>query len=135
MKLNSLFRKFSVFVSNLVGKPASFFVALSLIILWAASGPIFDYSNRWQLVVNTGTTIATLLMVFLIQNTQNRDSKAIHIKLDELLRKLKGEHYMNLEELPDEDIEKLHTRSKKLHERHETELKKRSKRRKNIQNK
>lgn len=129
MKVNDLFRKFAVFVSNVVGKPLSFFIAVLLIMLWAISGPVLNYSTTWQLIINTVTTIVTLLMVFLIQNTQNRDSKAIHIKLDELLRKLRGEHYMNLEDLPDEDIEKLHTRSRKLHERYESELKKRSKKR------
>lgn len=130
MKLNAIFRKLAVFVSNLVGKPMSFFVALLLIVLWALSGPIFSYSNRWQLVINTGTTIATLLMVFLIQNTQNRDSKATHIKLDELLRKMRGERYINIEDMPDEEIEKLHSKSRKLHEHYEAELKKRSSKRK-----
>ncbi len=130
MKLNDLFRKFAVFVSNLVGKPLSFFMALILIMLWAISGPVLNYSTTWQLIINTVTTIVTLLMVFLIQNTQNRDSKAIHIKLDELLRKMRGERYINIEDMPDEEIEKLHAKSRKLHEHYEAVLKKRSSKRK-----
>ncbi len=130
MKINELFRRFSVKVSIVAGKAWAFIIALLIIISWAASGPFFGFSNRWQLVINTGTTIVTLLMVFIIQNTQNRDSKAIHIKLDELLRKQKGEHYVNLEELPDEDIEKMQDRFRKLHRRYEEELKNRAKRRK-----
>ena len=130
MKLNDLFRKFAVFISNLVGKPLSFFIALILIMLWAISGPVLNYSTTWQLIINTVTTIVTLLMVFLIQNTQNRDSKAIHIKLDELLRKMRGERYINIEDMPDEEIEKLHAKSRKLHEHYESELKKRSSKRK-----
>jgi len=118
MKFNELFRKFAVKVSVLVGTPYAFIIALLLIILWATSGPIFHFSNRWQLVINTGTTIVTLLMVFLIQNTQNRDSKAIHIKLDELLRSIKGasDKYLIVEELPDEEIEKMQEKFRKLHE-------------------
>lgn len=130
MKVNELFRKFSLRISVITGKAWTFIIALLIIITWAVSGPFFGFSNRWQLFINTGTTIVTLLMVFIIQNTQNRDSKAIHIKLDELLRKMKGEHYMNLEELPDEEIEKIQERFRKLHGRYEEELKKRAKRRK-----
>jgi low affinity Fe/Cu permease len=83
--------------------------AVLIIIIWAASGPAFGYSDTWQLVINTGTTIITFLMVFLIQNTQNRDARAIHLKLDELLRAVEGARVSmsNLENLPDEELQRL----------------------------
>lgn len=128
MSLNDLFRKFAVKVSYFAGRPWAFIVALIIILIWAFSGPLFGFSNRWQLFINTGTTIATLLMVFIIQNTQNRDSKALHIKIDELLRKRKGrssDKYVHLEELPDEEIEKMQEEFKKLHERYTKALEER----------
>jgi hypothetical protein len=82
--MNELFRKFAQRVSLLVGSAGAFALALLVIVAWAATGPLFGYSDTWQLVINTGTTIVTFLIVFLIQNTQNRDARAIHIKLDEL---------------------------------------------------
>jgi len=87
----------------------AFALALGIILAWGITGPIFHFSDTWQLVINTGTTIVTFLMVFLIQNTQNRDAKAIHLKLDELIRGVKGArtHLVNLEEFSDEDLEKL----------------------------
>jgi low affinity Fe/Cu permease len=90
----------------MVGSPWAFMGAFLIIILWAVSGPVFGFSDTWQLVINTGTTIITFLMVFLIQNTQNRDAKAIHLKLDELIRAKAGARnsLVNLENLPDEDI-------------------------------
>lgn len=130
MNLNELFRKFAIKVSIIAGTAWAFILALLIIILWASSGPIFHFSNTWQLFINTFTTIVTLLMVFLIQNTQNRDSKAIHIKLDELLRRLKGtssDRFVNIEEMPDEEIEKLQERFRKLHDRYEEVLQKRRK--------
>lgn len=81
---------FAHWVSDRMGSPAAFFVAVSVIVVWGITGPLFGYSDTWQLYINTGTTIVTFLMVFLIQNTQNRDGKAIHLKLDELLRGVKG---------------------------------------------
>ena len=135
MKLHDMFRKFAVKISNIVGSAWAFIIALLIIVIWAVSGPTFDFSNKWQLFINTGTTIATLLMVFLIQNTQNRNSKAIHIKLDELLRKMRREHYMNLEEMPDADIEKLHEQSRRRHEKYEREIKRRAVKRKKASNK
>lgn len=129
MNLNELFRKFAVKVSSIAGKPWTFFLTLMLIISWALSGPIFKYSNAWQLIINTSTTVVTLLMVFVIQNTQNRDSKAQHIKLDELLRKLRGtsHKYVNLEELPDEEIEKMQEDFRKLHNKYTKALEERRK--------
>jgi len=99
----------AVMTSTAVGRPWVFFLALVLIILWGMTGPMFDYSNSWQLIINTSTTILTLLMVILIQNTQNRDSKAIQLKLDELVRAVRGARnsLIDLEDSPDEVIDKL----------------------------
>lgn len=123
------FHKLAVRASNVVGSPQAFIVAIAIIFLWAISGPLFDYSNSWQLFINTGTTIVTLLMVILIQNTQNRDSKAIHLKLDELLKAVKGARtgLVDLEDMSDDDIEELHNQFKTLHERYSKELVRRGK--------
>jgi len=103
------FTRFARWTSHNAGRPSSFFLAVLVIVAWAVTGPLFDYSDSWQLVINTGTTIVTFLMVFLIQNTQNRDSQAIHVKLDELIRAKKGARnsLLNLEELSDEELEQL----------------------------
>jgi len=89
------------------GHPSTFVVAVGIIVLWALSGPIFKFSDTWQLVINTGTTVVTFLMVFLIQNTQNRDSAAMHLKLDELLRAVQGAHtaLVELEDLTEEELD------------------------------
>jgi low affinity Fe/Cu permease len=103
------FRKFSHTTSQIVGSPWAFLVACVIIILWATTGPRFHYNDTWQLVINTGTTIVTFLIVFLIQNTQNRDARAMHLKLDELIRALKGarNQLVNLEEMSDEELDQL----------------------------
>src|SRR5205809_2340725 len=115
--MNDLFREFAHRISQAVGSPWAFVVAVLIIIVWAATGPIFKYSDTWQLVINTGTTIITFLMVFLIQNTQNRDAKAIHLKLDELIKGVRGARtgLVNLEQLSDADLDRLHKEFERLH--------------------
>lgn len=116
--MNEWFRKFAVTVSSAVGKPVAFIVALTIIIVWGLTGPIFNFSNTWQLFINTMTTIVTLLMVFIIQNTQNRDSRAIHLKLDELVKNIRGARntLIDLEDMSDEEIDKLHQEAQKTHD-------------------
>jgi low affinity Fe/Cu permease len=106
---NETFRKMASSAATAVGSKWAFLLSLVIVVVWAGTGPIFHFSDTWQLVINTGTTIVTFLMVFLIQNTQNRDAKAIHLKLDELIRGVKGArtNLVNLEELSDEELENL----------------------------
>jgi low affinity Fe/Cu permease len=108
-KSNSFFTRFAKATAHATGQPLTFGLALFFIVAWAICGPLFGFSDTWQLVVNTSTTIITFLMVFLIQSTQNRDAEAVHIKLDELLRVLPGAHnvLMNLEELEEHELERL----------------------------
>ena len=103
-------------IAVLAGRPLTFIIAVALIVLWALSGPLFGFSDTWQLVVNTATTIITFLMVFLIQNTQNRDTEAIQIKLDELIRATQGAHnaLLHLEEMDDEQVERYRASYMKL---------------------
>lgn len=103
------FAHFAKKTSNAVGSPAMFLVALAIVAAWGITGPLFDYSNTWQLIINTGTTIVTFLMVFLIQSTQNRDAKAIHFKLDELIHAVHGAHeeLIDVEDLTDEELDQL----------------------------
>jgi len=110
------FRGFSKRTADLVGTPAAFLAAVGLIVVWAFSGPSFHFSDTWQLVINTGTTIITFLMVFLIQNTQNRDSRAIHLKLDELIKAVGGARnsVIDLDRLSDEQLKTLEDQYKKL---------------------
>jgi len=119
-RTHDFFRKFAHRTSNGVGSPWAFIAAVLVIVAWALTGPLFHFSDTWQLVINTGTTIVTFLMVFLIQNTQNRDAIAIHLKLDELIRALKGARnkLVELEELSDEDLEKLRQEFHRLGEEH-----------------
>ena len=128
MNIKDLFRKFATVVSNVVGSAYAFIFAFLVIAAWVITGPIFHFSNTWQLVINTSTTIITFLMVFLIQNTQSRDSKAVHIKLDELLHGVKGarDSMVNLEELSDEEIEDMQNQFRKMHERYALELSRRT---------
>jgi low affinity Fe/Cu permease len=114
--MKELFRKFAQTTSQAVGSSWSFILAVLIILVWAVTGPLFHYSDTWQLVINTGTTIITFLMVFLIQNTQNRDAKAIHLKLDELLRGVEGArtHLVDLEALSDEELDRLQQQFKRI---------------------
>jgi low affinity Fe/Cu permease len=105
------FTEFSKWIAEAAGHPISFSFALLTIIVWAATGPLFDYSDTWQLVINTGTTIITFLMVFLIQNTQNRDGAAIQTKLDELIRASAAQNtYIGIEHLTEEELDELRKR-------------------------
>src|SRR6478735_3155265 len=109
MMSSKWFSKFASYLSTMTGRPATFVMAVALVIGWAIMGPFFHFSDTWQLVINTSTTIVTFLMVFLIQNMQNRDAKAIHLKLDELIRAVKGarNNLVNLENLSEEELLKL----------------------------
>ncbi len=119
--MNDIFRKFATKVSLAVGNPRVFFLALLVIVVWAITGPIYHFSDTWQLFINTGTTIVTFLIVFLIQNTQNRDTKAINLKLDELIRGVKGARtrLVNLESMSDQDLATLQQEFERLHEHYE----------------
>src|SRR5207248_364983 len=117
--LNELFRRFSNTTSSAVGTPWAFMTAMLIIVVWAVTGPLFGFSDTWQLVINTSTTIVTFLMVFLIQNTQNRDAKAIHLKLDELLRGVEGARtaMVALENCTDEELAEFHEEFERLRRR------------------
>ena len=107
--MSQVFTKIAGRIAAFAGNPAAFMMALALIVIWAGFGPLTHYSDTWQLVVNTTTTIITFLMVFLIQNSQNRDAAAMQSKLDELIRAIKGarETFIAIEHMPDKDIEKI----------------------------
>ena len=123
------FTSFAKWTSHAAGNPKAFLLALLIVVAWLATGPLFHYSDTWQLVINTGTTIITFLMVFLIQNTQNRDSGAVQVKLDELIRSIEGAHnaLLDLEELEDEDLEKIRKDYEKLAEEARKTLRQRGK--------
>lgn len=112
------FSRFSSYLSTVTGRPVSFVLAVALVLAWAVTGPLFGYSDTWQLVINTSTTIVTFLMVFLIQNTQNRDTAAMHIKLDELIRAMEGAHnaLLDLEELDEKELVRFRKRYEALAE-------------------
>src|ERR1044071_3887008 len=110
------FSRVAKWTARTAGHPSAFVIAVGIIVLWAVTGPAFHFSDTWQLVINTGTTIVTFLMVFLIQNTQNRDSQAIQLKLDELIRATELAHnaLLDLEELSVEDLDKIRDRYEEL---------------------
>jgi len=114
----ALFRRFALIASEWLGSPWAFVAAVMVVVVWAALGPLFQFSSNWQLVINTGTTIVTFLMVFLVQNTQNRDTLAMNLKLDELLRGTQGARttLVHLEDLSDEDLHRLRGEFQKLSE-------------------
>lgn len=117
--MNELFRRVAHRCSQLVGSSGAFAVAVLVVFFWALSGSYFGYSDTWQLVINTGTTILTFLMVFLVQNTQNRDGRAMQLKLDELIRAHKSSRnqLIDLEELSDAEMETLHEQFQKIREK------------------
>ena len=119
------FSRFAHEIARLSGKPLTFIMAVIAVVIWAGTGPLFNYSDTWQLVINTSTTIVTFLMVFLIQNTQNRDTAAMQIKLDELIRALEGAHnaLLDIEELNEEELVRLRKRYAALAARAREEIK------------
>ncbi|HEY8683410.1 MAG TPA: low affinity iron permease family protein [Rhodanobacter sp.] len=123
MSASSLFRRFAAGASSKAGRPATFIGAVVLVLVWATTGPLFHYGDTWQLVINSSTTIITFLMVFLIQNTQNRDGAAVQIKLDELIRSSRAHNaLLNLEELDDITLERIRRHYCRLAEKGRSEL-------------
>jgi len=125
-KSPSFFDRLAKWTSRVAGKPIAFVLAIMVVIGWAVTGPIFGFSDTWQLVINTGTTIVTFFMVFLLQNTQYRDSEAIQIKLDELIRAMEGAHnvLLELEELSQADLDRIKAEYRKLAEKSRKDLRK-----------
>jgi low affinity Fe/Cu permease len=125
MSFATTFTRLAKWTSRMSGHPSTFGLALAVILVWAVTGPIFHFSDTWQLVINTGTTIVTFLMVFLIQNTQNRDGAAMQVKLDELIRAVEGAHntVVGLENVSDEELDKAKAHYYRLAERARTQLK------------
>src|SRR6187455_2213950 len=123
-KSNSWFTRFAKATAHATGQPSAFAIAVFVVAAWAISGPLFGWSDSWQLVINTSTTIVTFLMVFLIQNTQNRDAKAMHLKLDELLRAVQGARtgMVNLEHLADDELEKLQKQFERIQQARGSQL-------------
>jgi low affinity Fe/Cu permease len=117
--IREIFHRFSQAVSSVAGSPWTFFAAALIVIIWAGLGRHYHYSDTWQLIINTGTTIVTFLMVFLIQNTQNRDAKAIHLKLDELIRSKRGARnaLMDLQNCTEEELDEIEGEFKRLRDR------------------
>lgn len=115
--MKDTFRKLATKVSLATGSAGAFLLALTIVIVWAITGPMFDFSDTWQLFINTGTTIGTFLMVFLIQNTQNRDSRAMQLKLDELIRATKAsDAFIDIEDLNDEELALITSEFRKMHD-------------------
>jgi low affinity Fe/Cu permease len=123
-KSTAWFTRFAKSTARATGRPAAFIVALGVILVWVITGPVFGFSDTWQLVINTGTTIVTFLMVFLIQNTQNRDAEAVQVKLDELIRAIDGAHnaLLDLEELEETDLDRIRATYARLAERARADL-------------
>jgi low affinity Fe/Cu permease len=119
--VSDAFRVFARHSSHVLGSAWAFVGAVFIIVIWGLTGPTFHFSDTWQLIINTGTTIVTFLMVFIIQNTQNRDAKAVHLKLDEIIRALKGarNELVDLEELTDEDLKKLEKEFQRIRQKAE----------------
>jgi low affinity Fe/Cu permease len=124
MKHKAWYSRFAKVTARLSGRPATFAWAVLLIVAWLVSGPLFSFSDTWQLVINTATTIVTFLMVFLIQSTQNRDTEAIQVKLDELIRATQGAHnaLLDLEELDEDQLDLFRQRYQKMAERARRDL-------------
>ena len=116
MNKSSWFARFAKTTSRATGRPMAFMLAFGIVLAWVLSGPLFGFSDTWQLVINTGTTIVTFLMVFLIQHTQNRDTEALQVKLDELIRATEGAHnaLLDLEELEEDDLDRIRASYEKL---------------------
>ncbi|MGH8314535.1 MAG: low affinity iron permease family protein, partial [Steroidobacterales bacterium] len=111
-RARSSFTRFTKWTAHATGRPMTFVLAVAVVLAWAATGPFFHFSDTWQLVINTGTTVVTFLMVFLIQATQNRDTQALQVKLDDLIRALDGAHnvLLDLEELEEEELDAIRER-------------------------
>ncbi len=120
----NFFSRFAKWTAHAMGHPTTFTIAILVILMWAVTGPIFNFSDTWQLVINTGTTIITFLMVFLIQNTQNRDNTAIQLKLDEIIRAIEGAHnaFLDLGELEQMDLDRIRKDYEELARRAREEL-------------
>jgi low affinity Fe/Cu permease len=123
-KTTSWFTRFAKTTARATGRPAAFVVAAGVILVWAITGPLFGFSDTWQLVINTGTTMVTFLMVFLIQNTQNRDAEAVQVKLDELIRVTEGAHnaLLDLEELEEQELDRIRAQYASLAKRARADL-------------
>jgi low affinity Fe/Cu permease len=130
-KSRSVFTRFTKWTSRVAGRPTTFVIAVLLIVAWASTGPLFGFSDTWQLVINTSTTIITFLMVFLIQSSQNRDSEAIQIKLDELIRTIDGAHnaLLDLEDLEEEELDDIRTEYQQLADKARAALSKKRRKR------
>src|SRR5262250_1562486 len=126
IKTVSWFTRFAKSTARLSGRPIAFVMATGIVLVWAGTGPVFGFSDTWQLVINTGTTIVTFLMVFLIQSTQNRDSEAMQVKLDELIHVMKGAQnaLLDLEELEEEELDRIRAGYQKIAEQARGEFRK-----------